>query len=285
MNIASLHRWLLPGLFPGLLALLLPSAAQADLMLFPTRIVFDGKQRAAQVELMNSGSKPETYRLHMVNRRMGPNGEFTAIETPGEGEQFADAMVIFSPHQVTIPPGGSQVVRILLRKPAALAGGEYRSHLQFDRVPDATGGSSVEQIAKAGPQEVGVVIQALIGASIPVIVRQGPTQAQAKLSHLVLMPSGPGQTGGALSLAIEREGNASVYGDLAVSFTTAAGVTMELARANGVAVYVPNTSRHALLPLTLPGGAALPAGTLRATFRARPEAGGKLLADASLALP
>ena len=284
MNIpcsSSFPRWLLAGLL-----LLLCGAAQADLMLFPTRIVFEGnKQRAAQVELMNSGSKPETYRLHMVNRRMGPNGEFIAIETPGAGEQFADAMLVFSPHQVTIPPGGSQVVRILLRRPAELAEGEYRSHLQFDRVADAEGSASVEQMAKNNPQQVGVVIQALIGASIPVIVRQGQPRAQLKLSQLTLVPAGQGKTGGALSLAIEREGKASAFGDLAVSFTTAAGVTMELARANGVAVYVPNPSRNLLLPLTLPGGAPLPAGTLRVTFRERPEAGAKLLADASLVLP
>ncbi|MBV8503754.1 MAG: molecular chaperone [Paucibacter sp.] len=274
--------------FRGLAALLLlmaAGAAQADLMLFPTRIVFEGRQRAGQVELMNSGAKPETYRLHLVNRRMGPNGEFISIETPGPGEQFADAMVVFSPHQVTIPPGGSQVVRILLKKPTELADGEYRSHLQIDRVPEASGASSVEQMAKPDSQEVGVVIQALIGASIPVIVRQGQTHAQAKLSKLALMPSGPGQPGGALSLSIERDGTRSVYGDLTVSFTTAAGVTLQLARANGVAVYVPNPSRSVLLPLTLPGGQPLPAGTLHATFRDRPEAGAKLLADASLVLP
>jgi len=265
--------------------LLLADAAQADLMLYPTRIVFEGKQRAAQVELMNQGSKPETYRLRLVNRRMGPNGEFTAIETPGAGEQFADAMVVFSPHQVTLLPGTSQVVRILLRKPADLAEGEYRSHLQLDRVADATGASNVEQLAKPGSQEIGVVIQALVGASIPIIVRQGQTQAQVRLTQLALMPSGPNQSSGALSMKIERDGNRSVYGDLSVSFTTAGGVTLELAKAQGVAVYVPNSSRSALLPLTLPGGAPLPAGVLRVVYRERPEAGGKLIADAALTLP
>jgi hypothetical protein len=274
------RRWL-----AALGLLLLAGAAQADLMLFPTRIVFEGKQRAAQLELMNSGTKPETYRLHMVNRRMGPNGEFTAIEAAGPGELFVDNMVVFSPHQVTIAPGSSQTIRLLLRKPAALTEGEYRSHLQLDRVADATGGSNVEQLAKPGTQDIGVVIQALVGASIPVIVRQGQTQAQVKLTQLALMPSGPGQPGGALSLTIEREGNRSVYGDIGVSFTTAAGVTLELAKAQGVAVYVPNASRSALLPLTLPGGAPLPAGVLRVVYRERAEAGGKLIADASLTLP
>lgn len=266
------------------LGLLCSRAALADLMLFPTRIVFDKQQRAAQVELMNQGKTPETYRINLVNRRMGPNGEFIAVEQPGPGEQFADAMLRYSPRQVTIPPGGSQIVRILLRKPEDLAAGEYRSHLQFDRVAEATGASSVEEVARRGAQDVGVTIQALVGASIPVIVRQGETSARVDLADLALQAptaSGPGL----LSFQMKREGNRSVYGDLLATFTTTAGVTFEVARAGGVAVYVPNASRRVQLPLQLPAGNALPAGTLKLAFRERPESGGKLLAETSLSLP
>ncbi|WP_457323367.1 molecular chaperone [Roseateles sp. P5_E11] len=264
--------------------LLLARAAQADLMLFPTRIVFDKQQRAAQVELMNQGKTPETYRINLVNRRMGPNGEFIAIDAPGPGEQFADAMLRYSPRQVTIPPGGSQIVRILLRKPDELAIGEYRSHLQFDRVAEASGNSSVEDVAKREGKDVGIVIQALVGASIPVIVRQGETHARAELSDLALQP-GSATGPGTLSFQMKREGNRSLYGDLLATFTTTAGVTFEVARAGGVAVYVPNAARRVQLPLQLPSGNALPAGTLKLALRERPEAGGKLLAETSLALP
>ena len=269
----------------ALLLLVLSRAALADLMLFPTRIVFDDKQRAAQVELMNQGKTAETYRINIVNRRMGPNGEFIAIDTPGPGELFAEPLLRYSPRQVTIPPGGSQIVRILLRKPAELASGEYRSHLQFDRVADATGDSNVEDVARRGGREAGVVINALVGASIPVIVRQGGTRAAVSLSELALLPPTAAAPGGLLALQMNREGNRSVYGDLAVTFTTTAGVTFEVAKAGGVAVYVPNASRRAALPLVLPAGAALPGGVLRVSFRDRPEAGGKLLAEASLTLP
>lgn len=271
-------------LLAGLGLLLLSRAAMADLMLFPTRIVFDKQQRAAQVELMNQGKTPETYRINLVNRRMGPNGEFIAIDQPGPGEQFADSMLRYSPRQVTIPPGGSQIVRILLRKPEGLAEGEYRSHLQFDRVAEATGSSSVEDVARRGGQDVGVFIQALVGASIPVIVRQGDTHAEVKLTELAVQPP-TAASAGVLSFQMKREGNRSVYGDLVAHFTTTAGVTFEIARAGGVAVYVPNTARHVQLPLQLPAGGALPGGTLKLAFRERPESGGKLLAETSLTLP
>ncbi|MEK9951769.1 MAG: molecular chaperone, partial [Curvibacter sp.] len=143
-------RWL-----ATLALLLLGQGALADRSRVPTRIVLAKNPRAAPVELMNTGSEPETYRINLVNRRMGENGEFIAIETPGPGEQFADPLLRYSPRQVTIPPGGSQTVRILLRKPADLPAGEYRSHLQFDRVADAAGASSLESLGKPGDKEVG----------------------------------------------------------------------------------------------------------------------------------
>ncbi|MDI4631615.1 molecular chaperone [Pelomonas sp. V22] len=281
MHASSLCRCLAASL----LLLLCSPAAWADLVLFPTRVVFEGRQGAAQIELMNQGKSPETYRLNMVNRRMGENGEFIAIETPGPGEQFADALVRFSPRQVTIAPGGSQVVRLQLRKPADLAPGEYRSHLQIDRVAEASGSSSVESVAQRGAKEMGVVIQALVGASIPVIVRHGELQATVGLSELSLIPPSAANPGGMLALKMSREGNRSVYGDLLVTLTTAAGVTLEVAKAGGVAVYAPNAVRRARLPLQLPAGTPMPGGTLKLTYRERPEAGGKLLAEASLTLP
>jgi hypothetical protein len=257
--------------------------ARADLMLFPTRIVFDKSQRAAQVELINQGKAPETYRISLVNRRMSETGEILPADTPEPGEQFADTMLRYSPRQVTIAPGSSQTVRMLLRKPEALAPGEYRSHLQFDRVADASGSDSVDAAADAG-EKVGVVLTALVGASIPVIVRHGDTQANVTLAELALDPrsaDGPPT----LAFQIRRDGNRSVYGDLAVTFTPRGGAPVEVGKAGGVAVYVPNTLRRARMPLQLPGGTALTAGTLRLSYRERADAGGKLLAESSLTIP
>ena len=136
-----------PGILRVVLLLWLVAAASsvwADLSIFPTRIVLEKNQRAAQVELMNNGTEPETYRINLVNRRMGESGEFIEIEKPGEGELFADPLLRYSPRQVQILPGSSQIVRILVRKPAELLVGEYRSHLQFDRLAQASGSSSIE---------------------------------------------------------------------------------------------------------------------------------------------
>ena len=60
---------------------------------------------------------------------------------------------------------------------------------------------------------------------------------------------------------------------------------MDLAKAGGVAVYVPNPTRRARMPLAMTGANSLPAGLLRLSYRERADAGGKLLAEATLAVP
>ena len=268
-SLPALLRILLP-----LLAATLPLPALAELMLNPTRVVIAKNQRAAQVELINDSRETASYRISIVNRRMSETGEFVTIDAPGPGEQFAGPMLAYSPRQVTLAPGTAQVVRLMVRKPEGLAEGEYRSHLHFEKLPDAR---APEGAARPGEQ-IGIVLKTLIGASIPVIVRHGATSATVTLTELELH-------GQQLAFRIERAGNSSVYGDLAASFTPQGGAEQQLANASGVAVYTPNAFRRAALVLKAPAGGALARGQLRLTLRERQDAGGKLLAEATLALP
>jgi fimbrial chaperone protein len=267
------------------LAGLLPGASWADLMLFPTRVVFDKSDRAAQVELINTGQERATYRITLVNRRMTETGEFTSADPPLAGEQFASEFIRYSPRQVVLAPGASQTVRLLLRKPSGLPTGEYRSHLQFSLVPEPGGSANLAQRdAPQAADEVGVQLRALMGVSIPVIVRQGETSAQVRLGDVQLRPANNAEPP-VLAVVIERGGNRSVYGDLVVKFTDAAGNPREVGRAAGVAVYTPNASRRVSLALPPDTGPLLRAGTLALSFVQRPEEGGKTLAQTSLQLP
>lgn len=262
--------------------LLLPQVALADLMLFPTRVVFEKNQRSAQVDLINNGTEAATYRISLVNRRMSESGELQPADAAQPGELFAADMVQFSPRQVTLQPGTSQIVRVMVRKPADLASGEYRSHLQFQRLPDASGAASVETKG-TDPKAIGIVLKALVGASIPVIVRHADTSASVALSHLELLAPAAGAAP-QLALQFDRSGNRSVYGDLAVAFTPQGGAEQVVARAAGIAVYHPNALRRAKLALQPPAGTALANGTLHVTYRERPEAGGAVLAEGTLAV-
>lgn len=260
------------------------SAAWADLLVYPTRLVLDGNTRAAQVELLNNGKEPATYRIQFVNKRMTETGGFVDVASPAPGEQFADSMLRHSPRQVTLSPGASQTIRVALRKPAELSDGEYRSHLTFDPVPDAASNNVANAAKAVTPGGLGVQLQVLIGVSIPVIVRHGTTNANVSISDLKFGPAVAGRPA-SLAFAIQRTGNRSVYGDLGLTFTPRGGAEQQVAKAGGMAVYTPNPLRRGQLELHPPAGLALANGTLRLTYREPPEQGGKLLAEAVLALP
>jgi hypothetical protein len=257
-------------------------AAMADLLVYPTRLVFEGNERAAQLDLNNSGKEQATYRIKVVNRRMTEAGGMVEVDKPAPGERFADEMIRFSPRQVVLAPGATQTVRVSVRKPAELPDGEYRSHLYFERVPEAGGSSDVE--AKAAPGELGVQLRVLVGITIPVIVRQGKTDAAVTLSGLELH-KGAAEQPTTVAFVLNRTGNRSVYGDLGATFTPQGGKEQLVGKAAGVAVYTPNPLRRGRLELQVPSGLALARGTLRLTYRERPEVGGKLLAEAVLPIP
>lgn len=265
-------------------ALMVSSAAHADLMLYPTRIVMTGNQRSAQVQIINRGDKPETYRINIVNNRMSDTGEIVQAKTAEPGEQFADTMLVHTPRQVTLQPGQSQTVRVSARRPAGLSDGEFRSYLQFDRVPDATAASDLESVTRPEAGRMTLSLQALVGVSIPVILRQGQTSVTVTLGKLAVIPA-TSEAPPALGFVFHRQGNQSAYGDVTVTYTPAGSQSVKVGEVSGIAVYVPNAMRIAQIPLTLPQGMALQGGTLTLLYNQRADVGGKLMAEAQIIVP
>jgi fimbrial chaperone protein len=270
----------------ALAALLLASPVRSQILLSPTRVVFDGPARSIQVDVVNTSGKAAIYRLSVVNKRMTEDGDLLPVESPLPGERFVGDMVRFSPRQLTLEPGASQVVRLSLRKPADLPPGEYRSHLLLSQVLEGNDASSVE-VAASGPKEerLQISLSMLVGAMIPLIVREGPATMSAQLRALTLQPA-QGAQPPVLSFGIWREGSRSVYGDVLVSWQAAGSAApVEVARLNGLAVYVPNESRRVRLALQPPEGVTVGGkGRLRVTFQARPEDGGRPFAESDLEL-
>jgi hypothetical protein len=276
------RRW--PQILGALAVFVLGSdRAAAQLMVYPTRLVLESNQRSGQLEIVNNSSRTVTYRITLVNRRMDENGRFMAAESAAAGELFADGMLSYSPRRVTLAAGAGQVIRLMTRKPADLAAGEYRSHLLFSEQAEPTGQNSAQPPAE-GAADIGVSLTALVGISIPVIMRVGETAATVTLGNLALSSAAADQQA-SLAVDVQRSGTQSCYGDLSASFTPAGGVALVIGRVNGVAVYTPNALRHVTIPLSLPAGTALANGTVTVSYRERPEHRGAPAVEASLSLP
>ncbi len=250
----------------------------------PTRIVFEGRHRSAEVNLVNTTSTPATYRISFKNMRMLENGSYEDIDEPGAYELFADEMIRYSPRQVTLEPDVAQTIRLLLRKPGDLSPGEYRSHLMFQALPPETAGEDIEQL-DLEEGEIRVQITTIFAITIPVIIRHGKLSATVTVSDLALIPSEKPDEPPALFLRLNRIGDRSVSGEVRVTFVSdKGGDELEVGLIRGLAVLAPYPTRTVKLTLRAPEGVVLEGGRLHVIYRARPEEGGAVLAEAELSL-
>ncbi len=258
--------------------------AAATLMISPTRIVFDGNERTKQINLINNGADTGRFKISFVRKDMTPEGSIKKIDENVPG-MYSDEMVRFSPRLVTLAPGQSQTVRLMLRKKSGTADGEYRSHLMFQSLPDSTA-TDVSELASKKSDKLTIQLIPIVGISIPVIVRQGALNADVSLSDFEIKQTNTVKAQSVLSLKINRQGNKSTYGDFRVYFTPKGGEPVVIGQVNGVAVYTTLNSRSFDIKLQTPPGFSLSNGELHVTFLTpgKDEKTG-LIAESRLSVP
>jgi P pilus assembly chaperone PapD len=244
----------------------LSNGGAGDLLVAPTRVVLEGRARAAEVILSNKSSKESTYRISFTHLRMKQDGSYEELqETDARSTlKIADDILRYSPRQVTLKPGESQVVKVMVRKSENTTDGEYTSHLLFRAVPDLATGTDVEAKAEDN-SKISIRLVPVYGVSIPVIVRQGDLSAQAKLGDAH-------RTQDSVEVTISRTGTKSVYGDIALIKDKEI-----VAEQRGVAVMAYNTARTVTIPVK-----DLPPGPLTIEYRERSEDGGRVIDRLSL---
>jgi hypothetical protein len=250
------------------------------LLVAPTRLVFEGSQRAGQLTLVNTGTQTATYRISLIRLRMLETGEFREVQEPDSAERFADTLVRFSPRRVELPPGVPQTVRLQLRLPADLPPGEYRSHMLFRAVPVSAPEESVRSEPVTGLQ---MTLRAVYGVSVPIIVRQGALVAGLSLSDPRVETVPGAEPPAQLAVTLNRTGDRSVYGDLTAVLVREGRPDLVVGVARGLAVYTPNTRRTCVLPMRLPPTLD-PHASLRVRFDSASGVKDTPVAEASVAL-
>jgi len=250
-----------------------PALAAGDLLVAPTRVILDGS-RGTEVVLNNIGSEPATYRISLEIKRMTAAGGLDEIDeanaTPAE--RAALDMIAFSPRRVTLPPNQPQVIRVGVRLPEGLAPGEYRAHMLFRAVPDATPAVAADP-ARPAPTGVSIALTPIYGITIPIIVRVGDLGATATIGDARV---GATKDGPAFEFDLARSGDRSVYGDIEV---TRPGVAEPLLLARGIAVYPEVGERRVSLPVP-PELAAQLKGPVHIRYSEDRDIGGGTIAEA-----
>ena len=117
------------------------AASAQSLSVLPVNVFLPSGQRAASLSLKNSGDKPTSIQVRAYD-----------WSQKDDADQLIDSkLIVVSPPLVTIQPGSTQVVRLILRQPPVGSEATYR--ILLDQIP--------------GPGEPGVV-QMVLRISIPV---------------------------------------------------------------------------------------------------------------------
>jgi fimbrial chaperone protein len=247
--------------------------AHADLTITPVRVVFEGRDRSATIELINTTRTTNTYRMKWMDMKMGPSGRYELLPADETDPNSVSKMVIFSPRQVTIEPNGHQTVRLSLRRPADLPPGEYRSHLGMVR------------LAKQGPEKpddnakgIEMEMRINLGFSIPVIVRSGEDpDLKISLNNPKLgMSKDEKNPAPELTIDLRRDaGKFSTNGTLVVYWTPANGQEKPIGGLNNLTLYPELQTRTVHIPLK----EAPSNGSVRVEYVGKFEIDGKKLAE------
>lgn len=265
-------------IFFALLALvLLPAQARADLTITPTRVVFQGRDRSAVVQLLNMTDRTNTYRMNWMLLKPTDKGGYDMVQATPEMEKDPHSvanMVIFSPRQVTIGPHGQQVIRLMLRRPADLPPGEYRAHMSMTRLAK----NAADQ-PDPDAKTVGIEMNVNLGFSIPIIVRQGDDPAlKVSLTSPALEQKGNRPV---LKVDLHRDaGSFSTYGTVRVLWKKAGETSeREIGSLTNVTLYPELATRHVFIPLRTKE--PINSGTIRLVYEGKLEAEGTTWAENS----
>ncbi len=122
------------------------------LLVAPIEVNLGGRNRSGVITVRNQASERTTYRLSVVN----------PLATD-EGTDASD-WIRFSPRRVVLNPGETQVVRVLVRKPADAKKGKYIARLLVQAIPPTPKPVKDEK----PPENVSVSLVIVYGVTIPI---------------------------------------------------------------------------------------------------------------------
>ncbi len=209
------------------------------------RIIFEGRDRSSTITIINNSAVEEIYRIGWNRYRMVEDKALVRVKDGDEegaaGVLWAEDMIRYAPRRVKVAAGGTQQVRLLLRRPRDLAEGEYRAHIHIvtEEKAEEFVSDAVDQAALEGKQAVVMNMQP--GISMPVIVRHGKMTATSEMSEPRLVLNKDDMS---VSFKLHREGNRSLYGNVRF-FCIGNGQDVYVRDIRGIAVY-PEVSQRSV---------------------------------------
>ncbi len=249
-------------------------AANAGLLLSPTRVVLENGVRFASVTVRNNGDGVGRYKIELTDTVMTENGGIKLRENGEKDEFSALDMISLSPRSMTLRPDENQNIRILIKEKADLPDGEYRSHLLV-RMTESDLEPSKDPIAQKG---VGIVLKPKMTTVIPIIIRKGTTNYKVALEDAQLgSREVEGKAVPEIRMNFSFSGNRSLLADVKVMHIAPDTKETQVAWYRGIAIYRGLTKRTQTALLEVPPGLDIHKGKLVVSLHSQENEGSQLL--------
>lgn len=207
----------------ALLLLTMHAPAFAQLLITPLQVVMEGRDRSAQIVLINTSDTTNTYKIEWIQYTQidGPGGYIPTDETLKGDTRYLKDFAVFTPRQITLDPGDKQTVRVAVRRPADLADGEYRSHLKFRILTSLKERNTTFDGRQLKDDEISLGVQVAASYTIPVVYRVGAYDSTISIGQPSFETKGNGTL--QIKIPLQREGLHGVISEAQVFHTPTGG--------------------------------------------------------------
>ena len=204
-------------LFVLIISLKLEANSLAGISVTPTRLILSDQKRSAAITLRNTSDLNISYRLKFVEMGFDNYGELMKLSATQQPDGFKSLSphVRFSPRQVKLAAGSSQVIRVMVKRNPTLLDAEYRSHLEILVLPEVLDNQFLNEDVSDVEEKVLPTVVTSLGVTLPVVWRKGVLDASGNIDNVVFIKESEGEIR-AVSLDVGRSGARSVFGDLYV---------------------------------------------------------------------
>ena len=238
----------------------LPAAAHATLLITPLKVVMEGRDRTANIVVVNTGQYEATYRMEWEQLIQVQDKGGYILDTNEESTHLKD-FAVFTPRQITLQPQEKQTVRVAIRRPGELPVGEYKSHLKFRVVDDGKVGTP--NLDNPNTNEVSVGARVLASYSLPIVYRVGEQDVQVSIMNPEFAIN-PASGNMLIKLPVQRSGVHGVLGLIEVYHRPNGGEETLVSTLGNSSLFSEITQRIFTIVTNLTG---LSPGTMRIVFK------------------
>lgn len=190
---------------------------KADLLITPTRVVFNEGERIEEVILVNSSNEDRSYALSWSHLIQKAGGDYRQLSEAERGTFLsASEYIRFTPRRLTLEPGQNQRIKLMLRPTSDIKGKELRSHLKFTVIPN-------EVLEEPEPEQqvtegISMKLNLFLNYTIPIIIKGHSKTPDISINNIQVQNALSSDNIADIAFSLNKTQPYSFFGDMTAYF-------------------------------------------------------------------